>query len=104
MTHAAEPITVAIYLVDRSYGGPEEGGWFYTSGDPVAEYSNRTREFSAGDEDKACAYAKHLNESLCAKLNEGRPPISSMASRGRFEARVEDGEPAHFPKERPYYE
>ena len=28
---------VSVYLVDRAYGGPEEGGWYYDTGEPVAE-------------------------------------------------------------------
>jgi hypothetical protein len=27
---------VNVYSVDRSYGGPEEGGWWFNSGTPVA--------------------------------------------------------------------
>ena len=27
--------TVAIYMEDRAYGGPEEGGWYYHAGYPV---------------------------------------------------------------------
>lgn len=30
------PTHVAVYTRDRSYGGPEEGGWWYSSGSLVA--------------------------------------------------------------------
>jgi len=26
--------TVAVYICDRAYGGPEEGGWWYDCGVP----------------------------------------------------------------------
>ena len=29
-----EPTTVTIHYISQCYGGPEEGGWWYTKGDP----------------------------------------------------------------------
>lgn len=30
---AAARYIVALYRIDRAYGGPEEGGWWYDTGD-----------------------------------------------------------------------
>lgn len=72
---------VNVYLHDQVYGGPEEGGWWYdswlieeslmfeTEAEADAEYSNKAKE--AGQD------------------NKGRPPISSVCSKGVFEVRLE---------------
>lgn len=42
---------VNVYRLDRAYGGPEEGGWYYDCGDPVASVpfdSVREAEAEAG--------------------------------------------------------
>lgn len=94
--------TVAIYLVNRHFGGPEEGGWWYEAGEPADEYSRFTRGFR--DEDRAIAYANRLNQRLCVRLNKGRRPISSVLSEGEFAALVRDGNPRRYPESRPHYE
>lgn len=30
-----KPIYVNVYAIERVYGGPEEGGWWYDTGEPV---------------------------------------------------------------------
>jgi len=96
------PWTVAIYMIDRQYGGPEEGGWYYDAGDPDIEFIKYLRGFD--DEEEANAYCFDLNARVCEELNKGRPSIGSVLSQGRYAARVCDGFPKHFPKHRPYYE
>lgn len=36
--------SVAIYETDRSYGGPEEGGWWYTTGSRIDPHKQRVFE------------------------------------------------------------
>jgi len=96
------PFTVAVYLQDRSYGGPEEGGWYYPSGEPADEYCDLTRGFKDGDE--ARAYAKHLNDTMGKTWNEGRRPTSSILSDGAYTAMARRGNPAAWPEVRPHYE
>lgn len=90
---------VAVYLVDRAYGGPEEGGWYYDCGELV----RTVRLFK--NEKLADAFCLRLNEKLHATLNRGRPSISSILSEGRYSAQVHaTAAPAFFPVNRPYYE
>ena len=94
---------VSIYLVDRSYGGPEEGGWWYTHGEPVPELVQHLRVFP--DVEEARAYADHLRAEVLPDLNEGRRDISSVLSDGQFQAIIDENErPCAFPKEAPHYE
>jgi hypothetical protein len=95
-------VTVAVFLVDRAYGGPEEGGWWYDAGAPDDDFARFTRGFKS--EARAFAYQERLERHLCAKLNQGRPSIGSVLSRGEFRAVLCDGSPKPFPKERPTYE
>lgn len=86
---------VNVYLRDRNYGGPEEGGWWYDSWEPV----------------RSIAVGAHLVGRLAARVtrvierwNEGRRPIDSVLSDGAYEVLIER-EPAHAsPERRPHYE
>lgn len=100
--------TVAIYLVDKRYGGPEEGGWYYDTGTRIDDPSDHGR-FDAPavfrNQAEAIAACTALNEALDVGANKGRPCISSVLSQGRYQAEVHDGyPPAHYPTERPHYE
>jgi hypothetical protein len=92
--------TVAVYLVELAYGGPEEGGWWYQCGELVRQM----RTFKS--EERASLYCMRLNELLKVTLNKGRRPISSVASNGRYNAEVMNGRcaPAGIPERRPHYE
>ena len=102
--------SVAIYYVDRCFGGPEEGGWFYTSGVPICrpvtgiEPLDIIRTFANSDYETAHAHAARVQALLDAGVNAGRPPITSVLSRGRYRAEVMAGLPRYFPRERPRYE
>jgi hypothetical protein len=94
--------TVAFFLVDQSYGGPEEGGWYYSCGVPSDELARFTRGFR--DETKALEYALKLNRRVAPLVNRGRPSISSVLSQGRYYAEVCDGLPKPYPEHTPRYE
>ena len=90
---------VSVYLNDRAYGGPEEGGWYYDCGDLV-----RTMRVFYTD-DAAWDYCCNLNERLKNTLNRGRRSTGSVLSTGRFLARVtENTAPSSYPAVRPHYE
>jgi hypothetical protein len=115
--------TVAIYLCDRMFGGPEEGGWYYDAGHRVdhpldgvnpnslltvftgeGTVYKDTEEQTAGEQE-AHAYAALLQTQLDATVNFGLCNTNSILSSGRYYARAYPGHPpAHFPQERPYYE
>jgi hypothetical protein len=93
---------VAVYLEDRAYGGPEEGGWWYD----VGSLTRVVRVFKR--ECIAAAYCRKLNARLQSRAfgpNLGRREISSVLSDGEYCARVfADTAPAGFPERRPRYE
>jgi Zn-finger nucleic acid-binding protein len=92
---------IAIYEMDRAYGGPEEGGWWYDIGEL------RRVVASARNEDAAYAKARRANR-LLARLREqagGRSINSVIYDGGHHEARVcENVVPEFFPTHRPHYE
>ena len=94
---------VSIYKIDKACGGPEEGGWYYTYGDPVLEFGMHTRCFSNHAE--AQDYKEALEKTLLVELNKGRRSISSVLSEGVFSAEIDENEyPVSFPKVQPHYE
>lgn len=95
--------TVRIYLQDLSYGGPEEGGWYFSTGEFATEFGYLTRSFKERWE--ALKYANDLHETTLDELNKHRPSISSVRSQGRYAAEVWDEEaPLYYPKTKPHYE
>lgn len=93
---------VAVYECHQAYGGPEEGGWWYDTGELVRV----VKVFR--DKDAAYAYRDRLNDRLDSRKfgpNQGRRAYYSVLSEGEARARVyKDCAPQHFPTERPYYE
>lgn len=98
----ASSYVVGVYLTDREFGGPEEGGWWYDTGDLVRPI----RVFKS--ERSAYAYSNRLNARLQSRVigpNVGRRSKSSVLSEGEYEARVHEGCcPSYFPEVRPRYE
>jgi hypothetical protein len=95
---------VAIYMTDREYGGPEEGGWWYNSYEPIARYGYLTRCFQTYEE--ARVYENELRSFIeKEKLNEGRRHPNSVLSDGHFTTYITEGHyPEDLPRERPHYE
>lgn len=93
---------VAVYDVNRCFGGPEEGGWWYDSGELVrAVRLDR-------NEERAYAFARRLNAKLRSRTfgpNQGKRELSSVLSDGEYQADVFEGTaPRVFPERRPHYE
>ena len=94
---------VSVYHIDLAYGGPEEGGWHYTTGTPVLWAAPLQRTFR--DRNKAIAYMNRLQRIIDALWNKHRRPISSVLSDGVYDVRLDEGHyPASFPSRRPHYE
>lgn len=93
------PHILALYEIDRAFGGTEEGGWFYDCGQLV--------KILAVDHDKERAMARcnRMNRWL-DRLQRNRRPVSSVAyDGGRYQAMTyQDVAPAFFPRERPIYQ
>lgn len=89
-------IYVNLYLVDRAYGGPEEGGWYYDYGIPEASIPVKTWAEANREEGRLL--------SLPEFSNEGRPEIWSVNSQGQYEVYFEDSVAKEFPRMKPHYE
>lgn len=85
-------VFVNVYEVDRCYGGPEEGGWWYDAGTLV-----ESAEVPAGEA-----------EEVAAELAEQYPHTGKVGSvlyqGGDYRIRVEDEPGADYPVEAPHYE
>jgi hypothetical protein len=92
--------SVAIYHEQLCWGGPEEGGWWFSAGEllpdrPVRYFRN---------EEAAYRFCRRLNH-LIDLLVKHRYEYSSVLSEGQLAARVEAGHPVkHYPETRPHYE
>ena len=78
---------VNAYAVTREYGGPEEGGWWYDTGDVLAS------ELCDG---------KHA-EVVRARLEEEFCQSYAVPRGARLSVHVEDVPAAPWPAEKPYY-
>lgn len=96
------PWCVCLYLVDRAYGGPEEGGWYYGCGVPVIENDKPLPSWHNNLAEATAAMCKM--DDLCEALNEGRRDIGSVLSEGLYRARICDGAPKPYPETKPHYE
>ena len=118
---ASGGLFVNVYDINEEYGGPEEGGWSYTSGQflegrPVAneaeaqavkaEYEKKYGQQNASRR----PYGSVMLNDPSAEIPEDWEPQSQAEDEshvhyeGKIEVYIED-EPGHdFPTERPRYE
>ena len=90
---------LAVYELHRSYGGPEEGGWWFDGGELV--YCEPVAPDATDEQITA------RREALKAEWfdPEARPVSSVIYSGGQYGVYIENGIPArHFPEEHPRYE
>lgn len=85
-------VFVNVYEVDRLYGGPEEGGWWYDAGQLIT--SRQVTEESALD----------MKLSLQIKYPETGGSSSVFYSGGDYRVWIEDHPGADYPESRPMYE
>ncbi len=88
------PCFVCVYDVGREYGGPEEGGWWYDTGDPMWETAA-----AFATEAEAVKYADLLRADF--------PPTgrrSSVLGGDDYNVEISRELPAFYPAERPHYE
>ena len=93
---------VNIYLIDKAYGGPEEGGWYYTYG--IALRSHPV-SMETKNSKKLLELKIKQQQNLVDEANSKRnSDISSVASEGMYVVSVEDNPPCDFPEKKPHYE
>lgn len=89
---------IALYEIDRAYGGPQEGGWFFDTGELVRLLA------LAPTETRAIALADRANRLLERLQRHRRRVDSILYDGGRFTAVVfEWTAPPIFPEVRPHY-
>ena len=99
----------AAYLVELAWGGHEEGGWHYEEAtlvtDPGIYAGLAVLPTCSLTEAEAEAVAERMRAGLDV-LNEGRRPLHSVLSTGRYDVRVTEGAtlPACLPVSRTHYE
>ena len=84
------------YVLDKRYGGPEEGGWWYD----VGTFTHCWGYYRNNDE---ADRVRQKYKSRIDEKNDGRPDISSVLSRGRYQILIETSPGADFPSYRPVY-
>jgi hypothetical protein len=87
---------VNAYSENRLYGGPEEGGWWYNAGTPVASIP-----VVEGDEQSEEAMKAYLQGEAGWSSEH---PIGSVLGHDVFSIRVEDLFAASYPETTPHYE
>jgi hypothetical protein len=108
-------IYLNVYELNRHYGGPEEGGWWYDSKEPVVTVKiHDTEEWDSNDfykdmsDNSMPAWLWRQIDSLRGKLVEVYPEGKSRFSvvpRGTdYGVYVEDEEAADSPVTTPHYE
>lgn len=90
---AAQWWAVAVYTSNRAYGGPEEGGWWYSCGE-LTEHA-KIRFFDRYQD--AYDYSQEL-WAWCLEENKDRGD-EKLVVRG-FTEQMPD---THYPKTRPFY-
>jgi len=89
---------IALYEIDRAYGGVEEGGWWFDTGELVRLLA------LAPTEDRARTLADRANRLLDRLQRHRRPVDSVLYDGGRYTAIVyEWTAPSAFPEVRPHY-
>ena len=81
---------VNIYVTESRYGGAEEGGWYYTAGEPV----ECAGQFSQHDD--AIALADKIRGQL-------KDPETYHIGVNSMKVLVQDHPPKPYPSERPFY-
>jgi hypothetical protein len=84
---------VNVYEVDRQYGGPEEGGWWYDTGEVVL--SERFYNLDAAE-----ARVKELAD----EYPKTGFSSSVIYSGGDYRIWIEDEPAQNYPDNRPHYE
>lgn len=88
---------VNVYLWDKSYGGPEEGGWYYDTYEPDHE---RCIQYDT-PEKAACALEAAM--AWAQSENADRYPPESVCSEGHYVVRIEAWPAKLIPAQRPHY-
>lgn len=85
-------VLVGVYHVDRCYGGPEEGGWYFDAWQHVASRLVSAHRWPA------------IKEELLQEYPDDGRPLYSVLSGGVTEVVLENRVGQFKTEERPHYE
>jgi hypothetical protein len=86
-----DPCFINAYIIHRRYGGPEEGGWWYNEGYPLAYVD------AAGmDDDTANRIFEIIDDAYKKRYPNGDYILT--------ETYVQKHRPRHFPTVKPIYQ
>jgi hypothetical protein len=89
------PWFINVYEMDRGYGGPEEGGWWYDIRTPVISFPADSKRDAESQ----------LDAIMEEYPSEGDRPVSSVIySGGAYDVRIENHPPVEEPQSIPHYE
>ena len=94
------PKYLNMVLRDRAYGGPEEGGWWYGTQEPVVTLTLPTDTLA--QRRLIPVMYKAMKEAVEA-MNKERRPISSILSEGEYDFWLGNRPAKREPEETPYY-
>ena len=95
-------IYINAYLVGNAYGGPEEGGWWYDYGTPLASVPMEVADIKLAHETPEVIA---LKEKLIAMFKDQEWGHMHSAGGGEaVRAWVEEAPAAPYPEEKPHYE
>lgn len=90
---------VGLYMIDKAYGGSEDGGWWYE----IGELIRPVKMFRS--EKKAIEFMLKLQEYVDRFMNKGRHGTGSVLCEGWYDIQIyENHLPKCYPVTRPYYE
>ncbi|MEO1615296.1 MAG: hypothetical protein AAFV88_05570 [Planctomycetota bacterium] len=94
-----------LYLHDRAYGGPEEGGWWYDTYSPITDawYDVEPPKHGHFETEELAEAALETLRAWCDDQNSRRRGPSSVASEGHFVVCLEAWPAQAEPTHRPHY-
>ena len=96
-------IYACLFKIDRAYGGPEEGDWWYDCGESLPHDETIPMRTFANDKDAMEWY--HSKLPIVDAWNAARnSDLNSVNCEGRFVIYITNDMPESYPKETPHYE
>lgn len=96
-----------LYLHDRDYGGPEEGGWWFDCYSPVSpksgDWDTEPPTFGWFASVENAERAAEALRAWCESENRTRRSPSSVASDGHYCVRLESWPAEPMPARKPHY-
>ena len=88
-----KPVTVTVHQTTLRYGGPEEGGWWFTQGEPEKTYCIFDKKQAIKTFIKVCEEYKVWEQ----------PSLGLSTTDYNWEVSFASTAAKHYPAERPYY-